>query len=90
MSMALTGASYYGKIKWSIFSRLLFAASFFGFIIPGWQSDIWAAIAVAIGFFATPQIWRQVIEALPFRKDLFSRAKGKEVNDNVNKSERIE
>ena len=90
MSMGLTGTSYYGHIKWSIPTRVLFAASFFGFIIPGWQSDIWAAIAVAIGFFATPQIWRQVIHALPFRNYLFSKAKGKEVNGNVNKSERIE
>jgi len=67
MGMALTGVSYYGKIKWNIFSRLLFAASFFGFIIPGWQSDIWAAIAVAIGILVTPQALGQVIKRFSSR-----------------------
>ena len=65
MSMALTGTSYYRNITWNMFSRLLFAASFFGFIVPGWQSDIWAVIAVIIGFFATWQARRLVIGAFP-------------------------
>jgi TRAP-type uncharacterized transport system fused permease subunit len=61
MSMGLVGNSYYGNIKWSIPSRLLFAASFFGFIIPGWESDIWAVIAITIGILLNPQARRLMI-----------------------------
>jgi hypothetical protein len=42
-------------------SRLLFCASFFGFIIPGWESDILAIIAVIAGFIVTPHALRQIL-----------------------------
>jgi TRAP transporter 4TM/12TM fusion protein len=64
VSMAMTGTSYFRNIKWSIPSRLLFFASFFGFITPGWESDIGAVVAVLIGFFATPQAWRMILSAI--------------------------
>jgi TRAP transporter 4TM/12TM fusion protein len=60
MAMAFTGVSYFGNIKWSIPSRLFFAASFFGFIIPGRWLDIWGVIFVIAGFLTTPQTWRQI------------------------------
>ena len=55
MSMALVGISYFGNIKWGVFSRIFFAASFFAFIIPGWQSDLWASFAIVIGFTINSQ-----------------------------------
>ncbi len=61
VSMAMVGRSYIGSIEWSIFSRVLFFCSFFGFIIPGWDSDIWAAVAVIGGFLATPKAWRSIL-----------------------------
>jgi TRAP transporter 4TM/12TM fusion protein len=61
MSMALVGSSYVGNIRWSLPSRICFFASFFGFIIPGWKSDIVAVIAVIVGLLATPQAYRSVI-----------------------------
>jgi TRAP-type uncharacterized transport system fused permease subunit len=64
MSLALVGNSYYGNIKWSIPSRLLIAASFFGFIIPGWESDIWAVIAVGIGILLNPRARSMIVEAV--------------------------
>lgn len=63
VSMGMIGTSYFGNIKWSIPSRLLFFGSFFGFIIPSRELDIWAAIAVVVGIFATPQVWRRVVGA---------------------------
>ena len=63
MAMALVGHSYFGNIQWSIPSRILFAASFFGFIIPGWESDIIAAMAVIVGFLVTPQTCLRIIRA---------------------------
>ena len=61
MSMALVGYFFFGNIRWSLPSRFFFG-SFFGFIIPGWESDIVAVIAVIVGFFAT-QAYRSVIGA---------------------------
>lgn len=66
MSMALVGTSYFWNIRWSMPSRLLFAASFFGFIIPGWELDLWAVIFIVIGFFATAQTRRLMIKVIPF------------------------
>jgi TRAP-type uncharacterized transport system fused permease subunit len=63
VSMAVIGSCYVGKITWSIPSRLLFFGSFFGFIIPSRELDIWAAVAVIVGIFATPQVWRRVVGA---------------------------
>jgi TRAP transporter 4TM/12TM fusion protein len=67
VSMAVIGTSYWGNIKWSILSRLLFFASFFGFIIPSGRLDILAAIAVAIGILVTPQAWGHVLSKFSSR-----------------------
>jgi len=64
VSMAVIGTSYFGNIKWSIPSRFLFLGSFFGFIIPSRILDVWAAVAVFLGFFATPQAWRMILSAI--------------------------
>ncbi len=61
VSMAMTGTSYYGNIQWTLISRLLFFASFFGFIIPGWESDVVAFIAVVLGFLGTPSAYRKIM-----------------------------
>jgi TRAP-type uncharacterized transport system fused permease subunit len=61
VAMGVIGASYFGNIRWSIPSRLLFFASFFGFIIPSKILDLWAALAVIVGILATPQVWRTII-----------------------------
>lgn len=58
VSMGMVGTSYYGNIKWSVPSRLLFIGSFFGFIIPGWGSDLLAVAAMIVAFFATPEAMR--------------------------------
>jgi TRAP transporter 4TM/12TM fusion protein len=63
-SMAMTGVSFFGNIKWSIPSRLLFFGSFFGFIVPSRILDIWAAIAVLIGLLTTPRSWRLILSAI--------------------------
>jgi len=55
MSMALLGASYFGGIRWSIPSRMLFSASFFGFIIPSEQLDMLAAIVLAIAILISTE-----------------------------------
>ncbi len=60
MAMALIGRSYFGNIKWTMPSRIFFAASFFGFIIPGWESDIVAVVAVFIGLLTTPEIYTRI------------------------------
>ena len=61
VSMGMVGTFYFGNIKWSMVSRLLFGASFFGFIIPGWESDILAIIAVIAGVIVTPRALRQIL-----------------------------
>jgi TRAP transporter 4TM/12TM fusion protein len=65
MSMALVGTSYFGNVKWSILTRLFFAASFFGFIIPGWELDFWAVVAILLGFLGTSQTRRLIIKVIP-------------------------
>jgi TRAP-type uncharacterized transport system fused permease subunit len=64
VSMGVIGASYFGNIRWSIPSRLLFFASFLGFIIPSKILDLWAALAVIVGILATPQVWRMIMGAV--------------------------
>jgi TRAP transporter 4TM/12TM fusion protein len=64
VAMGVIGTSYVGNIRWSIPSRLLFFASFFGFIIPSKILDIWAALAVIAGILATPRVWRMIIGAV--------------------------
>lgn len=64
VAMGVIGSSYFGNIRWSIPSRLLFFASFFGFIIPSKILDLWAALAVIIGILATPQVWRMILGAV--------------------------
>jgi hypothetical protein len=77
MSMAMVGTSYIGNIQWSILTRILFFCSFFGFIIPGWDSDIWAAAAVIGGFLATPQAWRSMVGCFTFRRHRSNNPAGK-------------
>jgi TRAP-type uncharacterized transport system fused permease subunit len=60
VGMAVIGTFYFGNIRWGTLSRFLFLGSFFGFIIPSRQLDIWAAMAVIVGIFATPQVWRRI------------------------------
>jgi TRAP transporter 4TM/12TM fusion protein len=64
VSMGVIGASYFGNIRWNMISRLLFFASFLGFIIPSKILDLWAALAVIVGILATPQVWRMIIGAV--------------------------
>ena len=64
VSMAVMGTSYLGNIKWSVFSRLFFLGSFFGFIIPSRILDFWAMVAVLFGFLTTPQSWRMAWSAV--------------------------
>lgn len=65
VSMGVIGSSYVGRIRWNWLSRVLFFASFFGFIIPSRILDIWAAAAVIAGILGTSQVWRAIRRPRP-------------------------
>lgn len=61
LSMAIIGSCYFGDIKWTIPSRLIFACSAICFIIPSLVLDIYGTVGLLLGALITPQARRVVI-----------------------------